>query len=160
MTNSSKGSCATITPSDKPRFKIPMRGFRARTLGGNRTLGGSRAEKCVEVEGERIYEDAVKTPEECPNCGADVPQGARACPECGADEHTGWSEEAETPGNLGIPEDSFDYEDFVKREFDGETAPDEKRRHFWRMVGLIVLLCFALPVGYWLIAGLLGGTSR
>jgi hypothetical protein len=131
-----------------------MRRFRARTL------DGWRCQKYVEVPGERIYEDAVKTPEECPNCGADVPRGALACPECGADEHTGWSEEAETPGNLGIPEESFDYEEYVKREFGGEAAPDEKRRRFWRMVGLGVLLAFAFPVGYWLLAGLLGGTSR
>lgn len=32
MTNSSKGSCATITPSDKPRVKILMRGVCARIL--------------------------------------------------------------------------------------------------------------------------------
>ena len=43
------------------------------------------------------------TPDTCPNCGADVPHGARACPECGADEKTGWSEEAYA-SSLGLPD--------------------------------------------------------
>ncbi len=60
-------------------------------------------------------------PEICPNCGADVPRKARACPECGADEATGWSEEARASG-LDLPDESFDYDDFVKREF-GEKRP-------------------------------------
>ena len=55
-------------------------------------------------------------PEICPNCGADVPRKARACPECGADEATGWSEEARASG-LDLPDESFDYDDFVKRQF-------------------------------------------
>ncbi len=55
-------------------------------------------------------------PEFCPNCGASVPPNAKACPECGADEQTGWSEAASTDG-LGLPDDSFDYDEFTKREF-------------------------------------------
>ena len=27
---------------------------------------------------------------ECPNCGADVPVGAKSCKECGSDDTTGW----------------------------------------------------------------------
>ena len=124
-------------------------------------MEGCTALHFIGADGRAIWEiRRVKAPENCPNCGADVPRGARACPECGADENTGWSEDADTPGNLGIPEESFDYEDYVKREFGGEPSPDEKRRRFWRMVGLVLLLCFALPVGYWLIAGLLAGNSR
>ena len=38
------------------------------------------------------------TPENCPNCGADVPARAKACPACGADEQTGWSEQAYAGG--------------------------------------------------------------
>ena len=59
----------------------------------------------------------MKTPPEtCPNCGADVPRNAKACPECGSDERTGWSEEA-VAAQLGLPDDSFDYERFVREEF-------------------------------------------
>ena len=55
-------------------------------------------------------------PETCPNCGAEVPPKARDCPECGADEQTGWSEAARTDG-LDLPDQNFDYGDFVKHEF-------------------------------------------
>ena len=56
------------------------------------------------------------TPETCPNCGADVPRNARACPECGADEKSGWSEDAYGE-RLGLPDDNFNYDEFVKGEF-------------------------------------------
>ena len=52
-------------------------------------------------------------PENCPNCGADVPANAKACPACGADEKTGWSEEAYV-GGLNLPDESFDYDEFVR----------------------------------------------
>lgn len=86
-------------------------------------------------------------------CGTDVPSGARACPECGADEETGWSEEAAYE-NLGIPDDSFDYDEFVKREFEGEASGD-KRRRFWKTAGVILLVIFLFPAGYLLISALL-----
>jgi len=60
-------------------------------------------------------------PETCPNCGAEVPRKARACPECGSDDTTGWSEEAHASG-LDLPDEDFDYKDFVEREF-GEKRP-------------------------------------
>lgn len=93
-----------------------------------------------------------RSPDTCPNCGADVPVGARACPECGADEETGWSEEARYE-NLGIPDDSFDYEEFVKREFDGVKNP-EGRHRFWRLTGIILLILFLFPALYFLIVAL------
>ena len=86
------------------------------------------------------------TPEVCPNCGADVPPRARACPECGADEETGWSDEAYA-SSLGIPDDSFDYDDFVKREFEGET-PKKSGKNVWIIVAVILVLLFlALTLG-------------
>ena len=93
----------------------------------------------------------MKTPENCPNCGADVPSGARACPECGADEKTGWAEEAEY-GNLGVPEESFDYEEYVKREFGGERSPDESRRRKWKMTAIVLLVVFGLLTNQWIVS--------
>ena len=89
----------------------------------------------------------MRPPETCPNCGADVPSNARACPECGADEATGWSEAARTDG-LGLPDESFDYEDFVKREF-GNQSPVPRGVHwFWWVIGLLVVAALvALWVG-------------
>ncbi len=77
-------------------------------------------------------------PDTCPNCGADVPPKARACPECGACEETGWSEEAST-SDAGIPDDSFNYDDFVKREFGTRKILPYGMRWFWWIVALIAI---------------------
>jgi predicted RNA-binding Zn-ribbon protein involved in translation (DUF1610 family) len=85
-------------------------------------------------------------PEICPNCGAEVSRKARACPECGADEATGWSEEARASG-LDLPDESFDYDDFVKREF-GEKSPVPRGvRWFWWVVALVLAVAFIV---FWL----------
>jgi len=73
----------------------------------------------------------------CPNCGADVPPKARACPQCGACDETGWSEDAQS-GGLDIPEESFDYEEFVKREFGAKRYLPRGIGWFWWAVSLIV----------------------
>jgi hypothetical protein len=44
-------------------------------------------------------------PDECANCGADIPRSARACPQCGADERTGWRESSIYDG-LDLPEET------------------------------------------------------
>jgi len=88
--------------------------------------------------------NSVQAPETCPNCGADVPAGARAGPECGADEHTGWSQEAYASG-LDLPDDSFDYDEFVQREFDPKKKPIPHGIHwFWWVVAVAVAVIFAI----------------
>jgi zinc-ribbon domain len=85
-------------------------------------------------------------PDTCPNCGADVPRNARACPECGACEETGWSDDAQT-GDLGVPEESFDYREFVQREFGAKRMLPRGIGWFWWTVSLAaigVLLWFML----------------
>ena len=83
-------------------------------------------------------------PEICPVCGAEVPPNAKACPECGADEKTGWPEEADAD-RLGLPEEDFDYEDFVKREFGGGKNPKPHGIHwFWWVVGILLVAAFVL----------------
>ena len=82
-------------------------------------------------------------PEICPNCGAEVPRKARACPECGADEQTGWSEDASAQ-RLDLPDDNFDYDEFVKKEF----GPQKNVRPrgiswLWWAVALVLLAIFA-----------------
>ena len=81
-------------------------------------------------------------PEICPNCGAKVPRNAKACPECGSDEQTGWSEESHVDG-LDLPDESFDYEDFVKREFEGKSPVPRGMHWFWWLVAVIILGAFA-----------------
>jgi hypothetical protein len=82
------------------------------------------------------------TPEICPVCGAEIPPNAKACPECGADEKTGWSEGAD-PDRLGLPEENFDYEDFIKREFGGGKNPVPHGIHWvWWVVAILVVAAF------------------
>ena len=82
------------------------------------------------------------SPEICPNCGAEVPPNARACPDCGADDKTGWSEEAGAEG-LDLPDENFNYEEFVKREFGKGKSPVPHGIHwFWWVVAVLVLAAF------------------
>ena len=85
-------------------------------------------------------------PQICPNCGARVPRDARACPECGSDDETGWSETA-YEGSLDLPEENFNYEEFVQREFEGK-APESRRVHWlWWIVALSLAIVF---LWFWL----------
>jgi hypothetical protein len=80
-------------------------------------------------------------PETCPNCGADVPRGAKSCPECGADEKTGWSDSADAD-RLGIPDDNFDYNKFVNEEFGPAKVKPAGIRWVWWVTALILLGLF------------------
>lgn len=84
----------------------------------------------------------MKAPETCPNCGADLPRNARACPECGSDEETGWSEEAYASG-LDLPDEGFDYDEFVKKEFAEEKQLKPSGIHwFWWAVAAGLVAAF------------------
>ena len=85
----------------------------------------------------------ASAPETCPNCGADVPRGAKACPECGSCEETGWSEEASS-GGLDLPDEEFDYDDFTKREFGGDKRPPSGVSPLWWLVAVAVVILFVL----------------
>ena len=85
-------------------------------------------------------------PESCPHCGAEVPPRAKACPECGADEQTGWSQVAKADG-LDLPDENFDYDDFVKREFGSKTPVPRGIQWYWWVIALVVLAAF---LAHWL----------
>ena len=73
-------------------------------------------------------------PDECANCGADIPRHARACPECGADERTGWRETSIYDG-LDLPDTGTD------------DTPAEARRPvkvFWILVGVGLLILLVM----------------
>ena len=86
-------------------------------------------------------------PETCPNCGADVPPKAKACPGCGACDATGWSEQAPTDG-LDLPDESFDYEDYVEREFGSKKAIVRGLHPFWWITAVLVLFAL-LALLFW-----------
>ncbi len=76
------------------------------------------------------------TPAICPNCGAEVPPGASACRECGSDEQTGWSEEARY-AELDLPDEKFDYGEYVQREFSGAKPMPRGIRWYWWLAALL-----------------------
>lgn len=80
-------------------------------------------------------------PETCPNCDAIVPRGAKACPECGSDENTGWSESAYA-SNLGLPDDNFDYNEFVKEEFNSGLARPRGIHWIWWVSAVLLTVAF------------------
>jgi hypothetical protein len=82
-------------------------------------------------------------PEICPNCGAEVPRSAKACPECGSDEQTGWSEEARTDG-LDLPDENFNYDEFVENEFGGARPRLRGITWFWWIIVALLASAFLL----------------
>lgn len=80
-------------------------------------------------------------PEICPVCAEEVPPNAKACPECGADHNSGWREGAETNDALGLPEDEFDYDEFVRQEFGSGPKPAAIEAGWW-IAAILLLLAF------------------
>lgn len=81
-------------------------------------------------------------PEICPVCGADVPPKARACSTCGADERTGWNEEETAYDGIDLPDEGFDYEQFLENE--GLKTPRQPRatNKATFLVAIIILIAF------------------
>lgn len=83
-------------------------------------------------------------PDECANCGAAIPRGARACPECGADERTGWRETSLYDG-LDLPETAWN-------DDDSDARPARRPRDrgglawYWIAAAILVLASFLLAV--------------
>lgn len=75
----------------------------------------------------------------CPNCGADVPGGAKSCPECGSDERTGWSEDTYLDG-VSLPDE------------DDEPAGSEQKpggildsgKILWIVVAVVLVVLWAV----------------
>ncbi len=86
--------------------------------------------------------------ENCPNCGADLPRNARVCPECGSDDETGWSEEAAV-SSLGLPDDSFNYDEFVKKEFEGKAPARKKLHAIWMATAVALIILFLVTLAYY-----------
>ncbi len=82
-------------------------------------------------------------PEICPVCGEDVPRNARACPGCGADEKSGWNPDAHIQDGLDLPDQEFNYEDFVKEEFGGGSSRSRKNV-LMAAVAAIMLIVFLI----------------
>ena len=91
-----------------------------------------------------MAKNKLKTPDVCPVCSQQVPRGALACPECGADHNSGWREDAETYEALDLPEEDFDYEKFVREEFEPSFKPPGIKMIWWVTAILIIVASAAL----------------
>ena len=87
------------------------------------------------------------SPELCPVCKAEVAPGAMACPECGADHNSGWREDADAYDGVDLPNDDFNYDDFVKREFGSRVKPSGLKMVWW-IAGILLILAFLLMYFY------------
>jgi hypothetical protein len=81
----------------------------------------------------------LEPPEVCPVCGEDVPRRALACPGCGADHNSGWREDAASYDGVDLPDENFDYDDFVQREFASGVKPAGIKTIWW-ITAIIVLV--------------------
>jgi uncharacterized membrane protein YvbJ len=77
-------------------------------------------------------------PDICPQCGAVVPENATSCNECGSCEETGWSDSAQAE-RLGIPDDSFDYDNYIKEEF-GDESTRRRKSLLWPVIAVLLLI--------------------
>ncbi|HEX4667710.1 MAG TPA: hypothetical protein VH207_14030 [Chthoniobacterales bacterium] len=91
-----------------------------------------------------------KTPEICLVCGEEISPRAVACPECGADHNSGWREDAESYDATGLPEEDFDYKEFVRREFGTGPKPATIRTVWW----VTAILVLAVLAAFYLYAAL------
>ena len=81
----------------------------------------------------------LRTPEVCPVCGEDVPHDARACPQCGADHESGWKKDADLYDGVGLPENEFNYDEFLEQEFGSEARPAGLKTIWW-LVGIVLIV--------------------
>jgi len=79
----------------------------------------------------------------CPNCGAELPAGARVCRECGSDENTGWSENTYLDG-IDLPFDEDDYEEVKARELGGGSGKKGFRVNWTAVVGIAVVVAMLM----------------
>jgi uncharacterized membrane protein YvbJ len=86
----------------------------------------------------------LEPPEICPICGDDVPRGSLACPACGADHNSGWRTDAGAHDALDLPDDDFDYDEFVRREFSPGAKPAGTKIIWWITAMILVALSIAL----------------
>lgn len=83
----------------------------------------------------------LSPPDECANCGADIPRNARACPECGADERTGWRESSIYDG-LDLPGD-----DDERDSVDASGGRDGRGGLAWYWIAAFILVVATLVLG-------------
>ena len=87
----------------------------------------------------RIKSTRLKVPVVCPVCGEDVPSGAVACPECGADHKSGWRKDADAYDAVDLPDEDFNYDEFIAAEF-GSVPKPAGIKTFWWIAAIVIII--------------------
>jgi hypothetical protein len=93
-----------------------------------------------------MMKSRLRPPKVCPVCGEDVPPAALACPECGADYNSGWRENAEVYDAVNLPDEDFNYEEFVEQEFGSSHKPVIKR--VWWITAIVLIAALIAIYAY------------
>ena len=83
-----------------------------------------------------------------------MPAAARACPACGADDTAGWNEDRAVYDGLDLPDDEFNYDEYLEKEFGAAGKAGEKPRQaaVWLLrIGIaLVVLVSSIALIKWL----------
>jgi hypothetical protein len=82
-----------------------------------------------------------EAPEVCPVCGEDVPRGSLACTACGADHNSGWREDADIYNAADLPDEDFNYDEFVREEFGSPLKPGGIKKGWW-ITAILLIVAF------------------
>lgn len=97
----------------------------------------------------------------CPECGADVPVGSKGCQACGprkvatrmgrkkrkmARRKRSWEQDSAYDG-LDLPNEDFDYEDYVEREFGSKPHRKVGLAWYWWLTGVALLVLLLVGLG-------------
>ena len=86
-------------------------------------------------------------PDVCPVCGEHVPSGALACPDCGADHNSGWREDADGYDAVDLPDEDFNYDEFIREEFGSAPKPAGVKTIWW-ITAIVVTVLFVVIYFY------------
>ena len=86
----------------------------------------------------------------CPTCDREVAVGTQ-CPRCAKKnpvrkpERKAWEQE-ETADGLDLPDEDFDYDDFIAKEFGRVPHRKIGIKWYWYVVALVLLLLMAIGI--------------
>ncbi|PAW66089.1 MAG: hypothetical protein B9S38_14150 [Verrucomicrobiia bacterium Tous-C4TDCM] len=94
----------------------------------------------------------------CPGCDKEVAVGSRACPYCNPPQKarkrpkpvasrskSSWHQESTAEG-LHLPDEDFDYDDFVAREFGRKPHRRIGIKWYWWLTALILLVLIIMGI--------------
>jgi hypothetical protein len=91
----------------------------------------------------RKKQTKLEAPDVCPVCGENVPRGSLACPECGADDNSGWRKDADAYDAVDLPDEDFNYDEFIRAEF-GQTPKPAGLKMVWWIAAIVLTVLFVV----------------